>query len=359
MAQRKTLDQEIFQRGPGGEGRFSLIATPSIGASVMTAPSQSDEKPEATAVEPFQQALESHGLQLQRTQTRALQVNVGLVCDLACRHCHLEAGPTRPEVMSRGTMEEIVAFARRCRFQLIDITGGAPELVPDLGWFLDQLAPLAPKLLLRSNLTALTVAPSDSLLEVCRVHRVGIVASFPSTHAGQTDAQRGKGVGERSVEVLRKLNALGWGREGSGLELNLVVNPTGAFMPSAQGETEAKFKRDAERKWGVVFNRLFTFANAPLGRFRAWLEASGNYEGYMLKLARSFNPCTVEGLMCRSLVSVSWDGILHDCDFNIAAGLPFGGAPVHVSALNAMPAAGTPIATGDHCYACTAGSGFT
>lgn len=314
---------------------------------------------ETTGLEPFHKSLERHGLQLQRAHTHTLQVNVGLLCDLACRHCHLEAGPGRPEVMNRAIMDAVIAFARRCRFQLIDITGGAPELVPDLGYFLGQLAPLTPKLLLRSNLTALAAAPRDDLLEICRAHRVAIVASFPSTSASQTDAQRGKGVGERSVAMLRKLNALGWGHAGSGLELNLVANPTGAFLPAPQGETEAKFKRDAERKWGIVFNHLFTFANAPLGRFRAWLEASGNYEGYMLKLARSFNPCTVEGLMCRNLVSVSWDGILHDCDFNIAAGLPFGGSPLHVSALNGPPEAGTAIATGDHCYACTAGSGFT
>jgi radical SAM/Cys-rich protein len=314
---------------------------------------------ETTAIEPFHQALERHGLHLQRAHTHTLQVNVGLLCDLACRHCHLEAGPGRPEVMNRATMDVVIAFARRCRFQLIDITGGAPELVPHIGYLIEQLAPLTTKLLLRSNLTALAATPGEELLEICRAFRVGIVASFPSTHAGQTDAQRGKGTGDRSVAMLQRLNALGWGREGSGLELNLVANPTGAFLPPAQGETEAKFKRDAERKWGIVFNRLFTFANAPLGRFRTWLEASGNYEGYMLKLARSFNPCTVEGLMCRNLVSVSWDGILHDCDFNIAAGLPFGGSPVHVSTLSARPEAGTPIATGDHCYACTAGSGFT
>jgi radical SAM/Cys-rich protein len=265
----------------------------------------------------------------------------------------------RPAGVGRATKVAVIWFARRAPFQCIDITGGAPELVPEIGWFLGQLAPLTPKLLLRSNLTALAAAPRDDLFAICRAHKVAIVASFPSTSATQTDAQRGKGVGECSVAMLRQLNALGWGIEGSDLELSLVANPTGAFLPPAQGETEAKFKRDAERKWGIVFNRLFTFANAPLGRFRTWLETSGNYEGYMLKLAQSFNPCTVEGLMCRNLISISWDGTLHDCDFNIAAGLPFGGSPVHVSSLNSRPEAGTPIATGDHCYACTAGSGFT
>ena len=330
----------------------------------MTPNPNGDEKQNGTrdaerGIEPLHLALERHGLELRRAHTHTLQVNVGLLCDLACRHCHLEAGPRRTEVMSRITMDAVVAFARRCRFQCIDITGGAPELVPDLGWFLGQLAPLTSRLLLRSNLTALAAAPAEDLLEVCRAHRVAIVASFPSTHPGQTDAQRGRGVGERSIAMLQRLNGLGWGCEGSGLELNLVANPTGAFLPAAQAETEARFKRDAERKWGIAFNRLFTFANAPLGRFRVWLEASGNYEGYMLKLARSFNPCTVEGLMCRSLVSVAWDGTLYDCDFNIAAGLPLGGAPLHVSTLETLPEAGVPIATGDHCYACTAGSGFT
>ena len=314
---------------------------------------------DAPGLEPFQQTLERHGLELRRAHTHTLQVNVGLLCDLACRHCHLQAGPGRSEVMSRATMEDVIAFARRSPCPCIDITGGAPELVPDIGWFIGQLAPLTPKLLLRSNLTALMAADRDELLETCRRHRVAIVASFPSTSDSQTDAQRGKGVGERSVAMLRRLNALGWGREGSGLELNLVANPAGAFLPAAQGATEAKFKRDAERKWGIVFNRLFTFANAPLGRFRAWLECSGNYDGYLLKLASSFNPGTVDVLMCRNLISVAWDGTLHDCDFNIAAGLPFSGLPVHISSLSAFPDAGTSIATGDHCYACTAGSGFT
>ncbi len=317
------------------------------------------EQQSGTAIEPFARTLERHRLELRRGPAHTLQVNVGLRCDLACRHCHLDAGPGRPETMSRPTMEAVVAFARRGAFRAIDITGGAPELVPDLPWLLGQLAPLTPKLLLRSNLTALAAPEHAALLELCRHLRVTLVASFPATSAAQTEAQRGPGVFDRSVAVLRQLNALGWGVPGSGLELDLVVNPAGAFLPAGQRQTEERFRREAERKWGIVFSRLYTFANVPLGRFLRWLEASGNYEVYMRKLVQSFNPCTVEGLMCRSLVSVAWDGTLHDCDFNIAAGLPLGATRRHVSELEAPPAPGTPIATGEHCYACTAGSGFT
>jgi radical SAM/Cys-rich protein len=310
-------------------------------------------------VEPFAKTLERHGLELRRSHTQTLQVNLGLRCDLACRHCHLDAGPGRAEMMDRPTMEAVVALARRAAFQIIDLTGGAPELVPDLPFLIGELAPLAPRLMLRTNLTALAAPEREGLLELCRACRVTLVASFPSTNAAQAEAQRGKGVPEASIAMLRRLNAMGYGVAESGLELHLVANPAGAFLPPAQGSLEEKFRRDAERKWGVIFNRLFTFANAPLGRFRRWLEESGNYEGYMQKLATSFNPCTVEGLMCRSLVSVAWDGRLYDCDFNIAASLPAGAAPRHVAECSAPPEPGSPIATGDHCYACTAGAGFT
>jgi radical SAM/Cys-rich protein len=256
-------------------------------------------------------------------------------------------------------MAAVVACARRFPFAAVDLTGGAPELVPGLPLLIEQLAPLTPKLLLRSNLTALDAAGADALLALCRAHRVTLVASFPATNAAQAEAQRGEGVFARSVAMLQRLNACGYGVPGSGLELHLVANPAGAFLPAAQKATEARFRRDAERRWGIVFNHLFTFANAPLGRFRRWLETSGNYATYMQKLAQSFNPCTVEGLMCRTLLSVDWDGTLYDCDFNLAAGLPLGGTRRHVAELAELPATGTPIATGEHCYACTAGSGFT
>lgn len=309
--------------------------------------------------ETFQQRLERAGLALRRGRATTLQINVGLLCDLACRHCHLEAGPQRTEVMARKTMDEVIALARRSEFALADITGGAPEFVPDLPYLLEGLAPVVPRLMLRTNLTAFTTPQGTELLKLCQRHRVAIVASLPSTSASQADGQRGRGVWDKSIAMLRHLNTLGYGRDGSELELHLVANPPGAFLPAGQAQTEKKFKHDLQQRSGVVFNRLFTFANAPLGRFRHWLESSGNLEAYLTRLADGFNPCTLDGVMCRTLVSVAWDGRVYDCDFNLAAGLGLGGRRIHVSELPGAPLEGSPIAVGDHCYACTAGSGFT
>jgi radical SAM/Cys-rich protein len=310
-------------------------------------------------IPPFTDTLARYGLSLGRDCVHTLQVNTGYLCNLRCRHCHLEAGPGREEVMSRETMAEIVSFARRFPFQVIDITGGAPELVPDLPLFVEGLAPLTPRLMLRTNLSALSDAMRESLLALCVAHRVVLVASFPSTNPSQADAQRGAGEAEIAIAVLKKLNATGYGMEGTGLELDLVSNPVGAFLPVSQGSAERKFRQDLLRIWGVTFNNLYTFANAPLGRFRAWLQGTGNYERYMKTLAEAFNPSAVNGLMCRTLLSVSWDGFLYDCDFNLAAGRPVAGRKIHATDVRELPPAGAPIAIGDYCYACTAGSGFT
>jgi radical SAM/Cys-rich protein len=307
----------------------------------------------------FSQTLDAHGLTLARGETVTLQVNVGLICDLACRHCHLAAGPARPELMSGETVAAVIACARRLPFASIDITGGAPELLPALPQLVSGLAPLTPRLIVRTNLVALARPESAGLLELYRQHRVTLVASLPATNAGQTEAQRGNGVWETSIAMLGELNGIGYGREGTGLELDLVANPAGAFLPPAQDQAERKFRSDLKRRHGITFNNLFTFANVPLGRFRDWLARSGNLDAYLDKLAGSFNPCTLPGLMCRSLISVDWDGYLYDCDFNLAAGLPHGGHPLHVNDLTELPPPGTPIPTGDHCFACTAGSGFT
>lgn len=312
-----------------------------------------------TAVEPFAHQLAKHGLELRRGEVQTLQVNVGLLCNQACRHCHLAAGPGRGESMDRKTMAQVASFAARNRFQCIDLTGGAPELHPDLGFLLSELAPLAPRLMLRSNLTALSGSRGEALLALCRHHQVAIVASLPALYVGQTDAQRGRGVLAKSIAMLSRLNDLGYGRPETGLELDLVVNPTGAFLPPAQCQAEQKFRRDLERKWGLTFTHLYTFANVPLGRFQQWLKSSDNFGPYMERLAGAFNPATIVGLMCRTLVSVSWEGYLYDCDFNLAAGLPAGEARQHIAEAPGPPAAGELIATGDHCYACTAGAGFT
>jgi radical SAM/Cys-rich protein len=314
---------------------------------------------DAGLVDPFADKLAQHGLVLRRGCTRTLQVNLGFLCNQTCRHCHLVAGPDRREVMSRKTMEQVIDFARRCRFECLDLTGGAPEMNPHLDYLLTELAPLAPRLMLRSNLTAMAVANHDSLLDICRQHKVVIVTSLPATNDAQTDAMRGRGAMQTSIRMLARLNALGYGLPGTGLELDLVANPPGAFLPAAQCQAEMRFRRDLESKWGIVFSHLYTFANVPLGRFRKWLKESGNLAAYMERLVSGFNPVTIDGLMCRNLMSVSWDGYLYDCDFNLAAGLPLGNLRRHITEVEEPPAPGDLIATGDYCYACTAGSGFT
>jgi radical SAM/Cys-rich protein len=313
----------------------------------------------ALSVESFRLTLSRHGLELIRGHTNTLQINAGLLCNQACRHCHLEAGPNRMEVMDAKTVDEVIAFAQRGHFQVIDITGGAPELNPNLADMIERLSPLAPRIMLRSNLTALTDGKGDFLMDVFRKHRTVIVASFPSLNATQAEAQRGKGIFDKSIAALRNLNSIGYGHDGSGLELDLVSNPTGAFLPASQTQEEKRFRRDLQRKWGIAFNHIYTFANVPLGRFRQWLQHSDNLEKYLQNLASRFNPCAIEGLMCRTLISVSWDGYLYDCDFNLAKGLSMGGRRIHITEMDAPPKPGTPIAVSDHCYACTAGSGFT
>lgn len=308
-------------------------------------------------VDPFRLTLARHGLELNRSTTTTLQINVGLVCNQMCHHCHLEAGPGRTELMDAPTLQEVVAWARRCPFQVIDITGGAPELNPHLGKMIERLSPLVPRLMLRSNLTALAEGKRDHLMDLCRDKGVVIVASLPSLNEEQAESQRGRGVFRKSIAALQRLNSLGYG--GADLELNLVANPTGAFLPSSQEQTARRFREVLERKWGITFTNLFAFANVPLGRFRRWLERSGNLESYVARLAKAFNPCAVQGLMCRTLISVSWDGYLYDCDFNLARGLPMGGRLKHISDLAHLPPPGTPIAVSDHCYTCTAGPGFT
>lgn len=314
---------------------------------------------ESQIVESFASTLARHSKDLVRGETDTLQVNVGMLCNQTCRHCHLEAGPRDKRVMSRQTMQQAIDVAGKFTFKVIDITGGAPEMVPNLDFLLNGLAPLTPRLMLRSNLTAIAAPERQALMELCADLEVVIVASFPSVNQSQTDAQRGKGVWEQSIKTLKRLNELGYGRPGTGLELDLVSNPTGAFLPVGQAQAEEKFKRDMARKFEIEFNHLYTFANVPLGRYRKWLHQSGNLKPYMDKLAENFNPCTINGLMCRTLVSVGWDGQIYDCDFNLARELGMGGKRQYISQLTDLPQPGTPIATSDHCYACTAGSGFT
>lgn len=291
-------------------------------------------------------------------ETRTLQVNVGYLCGLACLHCHHDAGPSRTEVMAPETMDAIVDFASRVRFRTIDVTGGSPELVPHIDDFLARLATCTDRLMFRTNLVALRNEEGARLMRLCRDLRAVLVASLPSPDAALADSQRGSGVWKKSVEVLKELNGLGYGRPGSGLELDLAANPTEASPSSDQERPESEYRRVLGES-EVVFSSLFVFANVPLGRFRSRLESAGGLGAYVSDLAGQFNPSAVPKLMCRSLISVSWDGFLYDCDFNLAARLHHGSAKTHVSQMSASPMVGVPIPTGDHCFACAAGAGFT
>jgi radical SAM/Cys-rich protein len=309
--------------------------------------------------ETFSLTLNRHGLKLERGDTTTLQINVGLLCNQTCKHCHLEAGPKRKELMDGHTWDAVFAFAQNNRFDVIDITGGATELHPRLIAMVEKLVPFTDRIVVRSNLSALEETKPEQLIEAFKAHNVVVLASFPSFNPAHLEAQRGKGVFEKSIHALKRFNRAGYGRKDTGLELNLVSNPAGAFLPPSQGQAQARFRKHLHEKWRISFNNLFTFANMPLGRFRQWLQATGNLTDYLQRLRSSFNPCVVEGLMCRSLMSVAWDGFVYDCDFNLAKGLSLAGRKTHISEINGPPAPGTAVAVSDHCFTCTAGSGFT
>lgn len=312
-----------------------------------------------TEIPSFSKNLEKHHISLSRTKTTTLQINLGLLCNQACKHCHLSAGPDKTELMTKKTMDQILFFASTKKFEVIDITGGAPEMNPDLPYLIEQSARLAKTVMMRSNLSALFDHANNQLLDTLKKNKVIIVSSFPSLDQRQTDNQRGKGIFDKSINALKSLNEQGYGKDGTGLVLNLVSNPAGAFLPSAQEATEKRYRDILSRKYGIVFNNAFTFANIPLGRFKDWLIRSDNYQPYITQLHNNFNACTIDGLMCRSLISISWDGYLFDCDFNLAAGLFKANKKTHVTDLSDACFENDPIAVDDHCYGCTAGSGFT
>lgn len=310
-------------------------------------------------VQGFSETLQSHGIVMDRRAATICQINLGLLCNQACKHCHLSAGPDRREIMTLGTMKQVIAFLERSGLSILDITGGAPELNPHLNDLIRMAGNKGISLMLRCNLSALYEGDNQELKDLLVRYRVNVIASLPALNTGQTDAQRGKGIFSTSLRALKMLNDIGYGDPNSGLVLDLVSNPSGAFMPSPQKAAEKRFRSVLSDKWDIRFNHLFTFANMPLGRFRQWLERSGNYEAYLKMLYDRFNPGAVDGLMCRSMISVSWDGFLYDCDFNQAAGLHMGGTPVHIKDATIDDTTGLPVAVGNHCYACTAGSGFT
>jgi radical SAM/Cys-rich protein len=308
---------------------------------------------------PFAQALEETGLApLTAAGIATLQINVGKLCNQTCRHCHVDAGPDRREIMTGETAELCLEVLRRSQIPTVDITGGAPELNPNFRWLAEQCRALGRHVIDRSNLTVLLLPAQADLAAFLAAHQVEIVASLPYYLEHETDAQRGAGVFAKSIEALQKLNALGYGREGTGLRINLMYNPVGAFLPPAQHAIEADFRRELERRYGIRFNSLYTIANMPISRFLDFLLRSGNYDRYMEKLVSAYNPAAARGVMCRSMISVGWDGTLYDCDFNQMLDLPVGfGAPAHIRDFNAALLEGRRITVGQHCYGCTAGGG--
>lgn len=286
-----------------------------------------------------------------------LQINIGYVCNMSCKHCHLSAGPDRTERMSRRTMDEALHAVGRYGIQTVDITGGAPELNPDLQHLIAGARALGAHVIVRSNLTVLAEPGMEGFPEFYRDQGVEVVASLPHFAAASVDRVRGGGTFEKSLQVLHRLNALGYGKEGSGLRLNLVYNPPGAILPGSQQELEERYRRELAAR-GVVFSGLFTFANMALGRFRDFLVRSRGLGGYLAMVRRAFNPATLEGLMCRHLVSVRWDGTLFDCDFNQVTDLPVDAScPRHISAFDPGRLARRRIVTDEHCFVCTAGAG--
>ena len=287
-----------------------------------------------------------------------LQVNVGKLCNQTCRHCHVDAGPTRKEIMTRETAELVVGILKNHAIPNVDITGGAPELNPNFEFLVTEARALGRHVIDRSNLTVFSVEGKDYLPEFLRAHQVEITASLPCYLESNVEAQRGKGVYAKSIEALQWLNRLGYGLPETGLALNLVYNPVGPALPPDQVKLEADYKRELGNRFGIVFNRLYTITNMPISRFLTDLVRHGNYDGYMELLAQEFNPHTVQSLMCRNLVSVGWDGTLYDCDFNQMLNMPVNhGTPAHLKDFDAFLLARREIRTGSHCFGCTAGSG--
>jgi len=312
-----------------------------------------------TSAPPFETQLDRIGLlPLCATGITVFQINVGKLCNQTCRHCHVDAGPDRTESMSRETAALCMQALAKTDIPTVDITGGAPELNPNFRWLVEQARALGRHVLDRCNLSVLLIPSQADLAQFLAAHQVEIIASLPSYQASQTDAQRGNGIFKKSIEALRLLNRLGYGQPDSGLALNLVYNPVGAFLPPKQGAVEAQFRKELRARHGVEFNHLYTITNMPVSRYLEFLVESGNYEQYMERLANAFNPAAAAGVMCRYTISVSWDGTLYDCDFNQMLDLPLDqGLPAHIRNFDPVQLNQRQITTRNHCYGCTAGTG--
>ena len=303
----------------------------------------------------FEEKLGGDDLRAETIDT--LQVNVGKLCNQACKHCHVDASPIRTEIMTRETIDACLDVLRKHKIPTLDITGGAPEMIPDFRYFVTEAVKTGAKVIVRHNLTVMFEKDNTDLPEFFVENRVEVVSSLPYFLQQQTDAQRGVGVFDKSIEALKRLNAVGYGTD-ENLILNLVYNPVGAFLPPSQSSIEADFKRELKTRFGIVFNNLFTITNMPIARYLDWLRRSKNEISYMQKLVNAFNPATISGLMCRNLISVDWTGKLYDCDFNQMLNLTIeNGKPQTIFDFDSDRLAKRNIITGAHCFGCTAGAG--
>ena len=297
---------------------------------------------------------------IQRRQLETLQVNLGYVCNQQCLHCHVNAGPNRKESMSRENIEQLLAFMDRSALKQLDLTGGAPELNPHFRYLVEQAGKRKVHVIDRCNLSVLQEPGQETLAAFLAKNRVEIVASLPCYLKDNVDAQRGKGVYDASMAGLKKLNALGYGRAGSGLLLKLMYNPTGPFLPPPQNQLEEDYKRELKQRFGIEFNSLLTLTNMPIQRFGSMLISKGEFDEYMHLLKTAYHRDNLQTVMCRELISVDWQGYVYDCDFNQMLDLPLQAANesrLHLRELNQDALTGLPIVVADHCYGCTAGQG--
>ncbi len=311
---------------------------------------------------PFQQKLETLGLYpLKPTALEVFQINVGKMCNQVCKHCHVDAGPDRKEIMTRETMQQCLDVLKaNTSFTTVDLTGGAPEMNPDFRWFVEEIKKINNdiKIIVRCNLTIIRANKKYyDLPEFYKKHNIEIASSLPFYSKDRTDKQRGDGVFEDSIKALQMLNAVGYGLEGSDLTLNLVYNPAGAFLPPSQDALEKEFKESLKKDFGISFHALFAITNLPVSRFLDYLLQSGNYEKYMEKLLAAFNPTAAANVMCRNTLSIGWDGYIYDCDFNQMLELKVDCSSKHISNFNGDALIRRDIVVNQHCFGCTAGAG--
>ena len=307
----------------------------------------------------FADRLAAEGLPLRRTRPEILQVNVGKLCNLTCVHCHVNAGPKRKEIMTRETVDRIINWLAKTEIPTVDLTGGAPEMIPDFRYFIERVNELQPSrhVIDRCNLTILLDSGYEDLAEFLAARKVEIIASMPCYSAENVDAQRGEGVFDGSIAALQLLNSLGYGIDPE-LPLHLVYNPVGAFLPPSQEELEVDYKRELKKHFGIMFNNLYTLTNLPIGRFASYLRRNNKLSEYMELLIQAFNPATIHGLMCRNVISVGWRGEVYDCDFNQQLGMQWNnGARIFLWDVDPEQVEDRQIMTGDHCFGCTAGAG--